>query len=329
MSTLSNITSVDLHESQALEAQMLPQAQHLEDLIGNTPLIHLPQLTAHLSSEVSIYAKAEWANPGGSIKDRPALNIIREAERRGELRPGLTLLDSTSGNMGIAYAMIGTARGYRVSLVVPANASPERLAILRAYGVDLILSDPTEGSDGAIRRVKELFEADPQQYFYADQYNNSDNWQAHYKTTAVEIWEQTQGQVTHFVAGLGTSGTLTGISRRLREYREDVQIIALQPDSPFHGLEGLKHMPTAIKPGIYDESVADQNLPIRTEDAHQMCRRMARELGLLIGVSAGAALVGAVQIAESTPRGVIVTVLPDSAARYLSESFWDAGEEAQ
>ncbi len=326
MSSFSEISSVAIHQSSQLDTSSLLHSQSLEDLIGHTPLLALPGLTAHLSSGVSIYAKAEWTNPGGSIKDRPALNIIREAERRGELHPGVTLLDSTSGNMGIAYAMIGAARGYRVSLVVPANASPERLAILRAYGVDLVLSDPAEGSDGAIRRVRQIYEANPTQYFYADQYNNSDNWRAHYQSTAVEIWEQTAAQVTHFAAGLGTSGTLTGIARRLREFNPQIQIIGLQPDSSFHGLEGLKHMPTAIKPGIYDESIADSILPVRTEDAHAMCRRMAREEGLLIGISAGAALVGAAQIAETLSGGMIVTVLPDSASRYLSESFWTEGE---
>lgn len=297
-------------------------AQNLDALIGNTPLLRFPRLTAHLSPNVQLVAKAEWANPGGSVKDRPALNIIRQAERRGDLRPGLTLLDSTSGNMGIAYAMLGAARGYRIKLVIPANASLERLAMLRAYGVELELSDPAEGSDGAIRRVREIYASDPQRYYYADQYNNPDNWRAHYETTAVEIWEQTQGRVTHFVAGLGTSGTLMGAGRRLREYRPAIKLMALQPDSSFHGLEGLKHMPTAIKPGIYDERLIDAQIAVQTEEAHRMCRRLAREEGVLVGISAGAALAGALQVAEELERGTVVTLLPDSATKYLSQPFW-------
>ena len=294
----------------------------VEQLIGNTPLLHLPRLTAHLNPDVAIYAKAEWANPGGSIKDRPALNIIRQAEKRGDLKPGITLLDSTSGNMGIAYAMIGAAHGFKVKLVVPANASPERLSILRAYGAEVVLSDPTEGSDGAIRVVREIYQAEPDRYFFANQYNNQDNWKAHYKTTAPEIWQQTKGKVTHFLAGLGTSGTLMGVGLQLREYNPQIRLIGLQPDSPFHGLEGLKHMPTAIKPGIYDETIIDEQISVQTEEAHGMCRRVAREDGLLIGISAGAALTGAVRIAETVTEGVIVTILPDSAAKYLSDPFW-------
>lgn len=294
----------------------------LEELVGSTPLIRFPKLAAHLPPGVQLYAKAEWANPGGSIKDRPALNIIRQAERRGELRPGKTLLDSTSGNMGIAYAMLGTARGYHVKLVIPANCSPERLAILRAYGVELVLSDPAEGSDGAIRLVQKIYEAEPERYFFADQYNNPNNWQAHFYTTGVEIWEQTGGRVTHFVAGMGTSGTMMGVGRRLRTYNPGVQLLAVQPDSPFHGLEGLKHMPTAIVPGIYDETFPDEILPVCTEDAHAMCRRLAREEGLLVGISAGAAMVAALRVAESLDRGTVVTISPDGATKYLSAPFW-------
>lgn len=297
-------------------------AQGVEELVGNTPLISFPHLSANLSPDVKVLAKAEWLNPGGSIKDRPALNIIRGAEARGDLRPGMTLLDSTSGNMGIAYAMIGAARGYKVKLVVPANASPERLTILRTYGVELVLSDPAEGSDGAIRRVREINANEPGAYFYADQYNNPDNWQAHYKTTGPEIWEQTSGQVTHLVIALGTSGTLMGTGRRLREYNPDIRLVALQPDGPFHGLEGLKHMPTAIVPGIYDPSLADELIDLDTESAHIMCRRLAREEGLLVGVSAAAALVGAFRVAETLSEGVVVTIFPDSASKYLSEHFW-------
>lgn len=298
------------------------RAEGVEKLIGKTPLIGFPRLAAHLPAGVEVAAKAEWVNPGGSVKDRPALNIIRQAEARGDLTPGMTLLDSTSGNMGIAYAMLGAARGYKVKLVIPANASPERLAMLRAYGVEVILSDPAEGSDGAIRRVREIAAAEPGRYFYADQYNNPDNWRAHFETTAPEIWEQTGGRVTHFVAGLGTSGTLMGVGRRLRELNPAVRLIALIPDSPFNGLEGLKHMPTAIVPGIYDPALPDQVLEIRTEDAQTMCRRLAREEGLLVGVSSGAALVGALTVAEKLTGGVVVTLFPDGASKYLSEAFW-------
>src|SRR5574341_750182 len=294
----------------------------IETLIGNTPLLRFPRLTAHLPPQVQLFAKAEWTNPGGSVKDRPALNIIRQAERCGDLRPGMTLLDSTSGNMGIAYAMLCAARGYSIKLALPGNASLERLAILSAYGAELVLTDPAEGTDGAIRRVRDIYDNDPARYFFADQYNNQDNWQAHYKTTGVEIWTQTRGTVTHFVAGLGTSGTLMGAGRRLREYRDDIKLIALQPNSAFHGREGLKHMPTAIKPGIYDETVPDEQITVQTEDAHRMCRRLAREQGILVGVSAGAALAGALRIAEGLDEGVVVTLLPDSASKYLSESFW-------
>jgi S-sulfo-L-cysteine synthase (O-acetyl-L-serine-dependent) len=297
----------------------------VEALIGRTPLLSLPHVTQGLASGVTVLAKAEWMNPGGSIKDRPALNIIRQAEARGDLRPGMTLLDSTSGNMGIAYAMLGAARGYRVKLVIPANASPERLTILRAYGVDLVLSDPAEGSDGAIRRVRDINASQPGAYFFADQYNNPDNWQAHYQATGPEIWDGTDGHVTHFVAGLGTSGTLMGAGRRLRDYNPRIRLIAVQPDAPFHGLEGLKHMPTAIVPGIYDPSLADEALDIRTEDAQSMCRRLAREEGLLVGVSSGAALVGALRTAEKLAEGVVVTIFPDNASKYLSEHFWAEG----
>jgi cysteine synthase B len=303
-----------------------PRGRTLEALIGHTPLLAFRQVTAHLPDDVAIYAKAEWTNPGGSVKDRAAANIIRQAERHGDLRPGKTLLDSTSGNTGIAYAMLGAAKGYRVKLFLPANASPERIAILRAYGAELVLTDPLEGSDGAIRAVRELAAAEPERYFYADQYNNPANWQAHYQTTGVEVWEQTAGQVTHFVAGLGTSGTLMGTGRRLKDHDPDIQIVALQPDSPFHGLEGLKHMPTAIKPGIYDEFFPDWQLGVSTEATHAMARRLAREEGYLVGISAATAMVGALQVAEELAErgesGVVVTLFPDSAAKYLHEAFW-------
>jgi len=291
-------------------------------MIGNTPLVAFQRITAHLPAHVQIYAKAEWTNPGGSVKDRAALNIIRAAERQGKLRPGMTLVDSTSGNTGIAYAMLGAARGIKVKLFLPSNVSPERIAILKAYGVDLVFTDPLEGSDGAIRAVRELVAREPGAYFYADQYNNDANWQAHYNTTGVEIWEQTNGVVTHFIAGLGTSGTLMGTGRRLKDYNPAIHIISLQPDSPFHGLEGLKHMPTAITPGIYRDQFADANLGISTEETHQMAARLAREEGLLVGISAAAAMVGALKVAEQAAAhdepAVIVTLFPDSASKYLT-----------
>jgi len=308
------------------EAAAHQLASPLEALVGNTPLLAFRRITAHLPPSVQIAAKAEWYNPGGSVKDRPALNIIRQAEQRGDLRLGVTLLDSTSGNMGIAYAMLGRARGIPVKLVIPANASPERLSILRAYGVEIVLSDPTEGTDGAIRLVREIYEADPERYFFADQYNNPDNWQAHFYTTGVEIWEQTKGRVTHFVAGLGTSGTMMGVGRRLRTLNPAVRLIAVQPDGPLHGLEGLKHMPSAIVPAIYDASLPNEIVPVRTEEAHAMCRRLAREEGLLVGVSAGAAMVAALRVAETLSEGFVVTIFPDSAAKYLSDPFWTQGD---
>ncbi|MBZ0274852.1 MAG: cysteine synthase family protein [Anaerolineae bacterium] len=300
----------------------------LEQQIGNTPLLSFRRVTAHLPHNIAIYAKAEWMNPGGSVKDRAAYSIIRQAELSGALRPGKIILDSTSGNTGIAYAMIGAAKGYGVKLFLPGNASPERVAILKAYGVDIVFTDPMEGSDGAIVAVRELAAAEPERYFYADQYNNPANWGAHYTTTGVEIWRQTAGTVTHFVAGLGTSGTLMGTGRRLKDYNRAVQVISLQPDSPFHGLEGLKHMPTAIKPGIYDAALADRNLGISTEATYEMARRLAREEGYLVGISAAAAMVGSLQVAEELAAagepGVIVTIFPDNAYKYLSEKFWTA-----
>ena len=301
----------------------------LESLIGNTPLLSFRRITAHLPENVAVYAKAEWTNPGGSVKDRAAANIIRQAEIDGRLRPGKVILDSTSGNTGIAYAMLGAAKGYRVKLFLPANASPERVAILTAYGAELVLTDPLEGSDGAIRAVRALVAAEPDAYFYADQYNNPANWQAHYQTTGEEIWQQTNGTVTHFLAGLGTSGTLMGTGRRLKDYNPNVEIVAAQPDSAFHGLEGLKHMPSAIKPGIYDEFFADRQMSISTEATYDMLRRLAREEGYLVGISSAAAMLGAVQIADELAAagqpGVVVTLFPDNAYKYLSEKhIWGA-----
>ncbi len=293
--------------------------------IGQTPLLRLEQVTRKLSS-VELYAKAEWFNPGGSVKDRPALNMILQGERSGALRPGKTLLDATSGNTGIAYAMIAAVRGYPVRLCLPANASVERKRILTAYGAELEMTPAEEGSDGAIRRARQIFDADPDSYFYPDQYGNSANWQAHYEATGPEIWGQTRGRVTHFVAGLGTSGTFVGATRRLKELNPQIRAISLQPDSAFHGLEGWKHMATAIVPPIYDASLADEDRAVRTEDAYAMVKRLAREEGLLVSPSSAAALVGALQVAESLPRGeraVIVTIFPDAGEKYLSERFWD------
>ncbi|MFW5943513.1 MAG: PLP-dependent cysteine synthase family protein [Chloroflexota bacterium] len=295
----------------------------LEAQVGNTPLLRLENIEreAALSPDVALYGKAEWFNPSGSVKDRAALNIIRSAEWTGELRPGMVLLDSTSGNMGIAYAMLGAARGYEVKLAVPSNASPERIAVLRAYGADLELTDPLEGSDGAMRVARRLAEENPD-FFYADQYNNPANWQAHYHTTANEIWSQTKGNITHFVAGLGTSGTFVGTTRRLKELKAGVRAIAMQPDGPFNGLEGLKHMPTAIRPGIYDDTLQNDLHTVRTEDAYEMARLLARREGLFLGISAAAAVAAAVDVARTLREGVVVTMLPDNGYKYLSERFW-------
>lgn len=320
--TLVGLNTSELEMIRAVNTE----ARKLDDLIGNTPLLTFQRVTSHLPSNVRIFAKAEWTNPGGSVKDRAALHIINAAQREGKLAPGMTLVDSTSGNTGIAYAMLGAARGINVKLFMPANVSPERIGILKAYGVELELTDPLEGSDGAIRAVRDLVSREPGKYFYADQYNNPANWQAHYRTTGVEIWEQTGGTVTHFVAGLGTSGTLMGTGRRLKDYNPDIQIISLQPDSPFNGLEGLKHMETAIKPGIYDETFADRDMPISTEETYQMNLRLAREEGLLVGISSATALVGALKIAEELAErgesGTIVTLFPDNASKYLSHAPW-------
>jgi S-sulfo-L-cysteine synthase (O-acetyl-L-serine-dependent) len=293
----------------------------LLDLIGNTPLIKLANLVGN--PRVEIYGKAEWANPGGSVKDRPALNMILEGERSGALTRDKTIIDSTSGNTGIAYAMVAAARGYRVKLCLPKNASEERKRILEAYGVELVLTDPLAGSDGAILVVREIVAADPEKYFYPDQYNNPANWRAHYETTGVEIFEQTGGRVTHFVAGLGTSGTFVGTGRRLRELKPEVKLVSMQPDSPFHGLEGLKHMETAIVPGIYDPKLADENVEVDTEEAHAMVKRLARREGWFVGISSAANVVAAMRVAERIDEGVIVTILADDASKYLSEKFWE------
>ncbi|MYD11143.1 MAG: cysteine synthase family protein [Chloroflexi bacterium] len=301
-------------------------ARHIERQIGNTPLLSFRRVTRDLPAPVRVLAKAEWQNPGGSVKDRAAYYIIRSAEADGRLRPGKTILDSTSGNTGIAYAMIAAAKDYRVKLLLPENVSPERVSILRAYDVDLEFTDPLEGSDGALQAVSALAAREPERYFYADQYNNPANWQAHYEGTGVEIWRQTRGQATHFVAGLGTSGTLMGTGRRLKEFDPAVEIVSVEPDSPFHGLEGLKHMATAIQPGIYDGRLADRQLSVRTEEAHAMALRLAREEGYLVGISAAAAMVGAMRVAEDLAEreqpGTVVTLFPDNAYKYLNEAFW-------
>lgn len=295
----------------------------LEAQVGNTPLLQLKNVAAaaSLSPAVELHAKAEWFNPSGSVKDRAALNIIRTAEWSGRLRPGMTLLDSTSGNMGIAYAMFGAARGFEVTLALPANASRERITILEAYGAQLIKTDPLEGSDGALRVARELA-GQNSGFFYADQYNNPANWQAHYHTTANEIWAQTKGAVTHFVTGLGTSGTFMGTTRRLQELKPELVATAVQPDGPFNGLEGLKHMPTAVQPGIYDESVAANVSTVRTEEAYEMALTLARREGLFVGISAAAAVVAALAVARTLETGTVVTVLPDDGFKYLSERFW-------
>ena len=292
------------------------------DHIGNTPLLQFRRLLG-IPAGVELYGKAEYMNPGGSVKDRPALNMILDGEQTGKLAPGITILDSTSGNTGISYAMIGAARGYRVQLCVPANASLERKRILRAYGAEVIFTNAAEGSDGAIRKCRELYFNNPEKYFYPDQYNNPANWLAHFETTGQEIWHQTDGRVTHFVAGLGTSGTFVGVGRRLREFSPSVRLISMQPASGFHGLEGLKHMPTAIVPGIYDPTLADENLPMETEEAYEMVKRLAVEEGLLVGISSGANVAAALQVAARMEHGVVVTIFCDGADKYLSEKFWE------
>ena len=292
--------------------------------VGNTPLLPLRRLGLGLSPRVKVFAKAEWFNPGGSVKDRPALNIIQNAIISGDLDNGKRLLDSTSGNMGISYATFGAALGIPVTLALPASASPERITILKALGAELVLTDPLEGSDGAILKAREMAAENPNLYWYANQYNNAANWQAHYLSTGPEIFAQTNGLVTHFITGLGTSGTLMGTGRYLRDQLPDVKILAFQPDAPFHGLEGLKHMPSAIKPGIYDESVAGTPLEVQTEAAHEMVNRLAREEGLFVGISSGAAAVAALQVASELDEGVVVTVFPDAGYKYLSDKkLWE------
>ncbi len=300
------------------------QTGGIEDFVGNTPLIQMRRITQGISPNVQVYAKAEWFNPGGSIKDRPSLNIIRTALADGSLGGGKRLLDSTSGNMGIAYATFGAALGIPVTLTIPGNASPERISILRALGAELVLTDPLEGSDGAQIMAKKMVAEHPEIYFYANQYDNPANWQAHYKTTGPEIVAQTDGRVTHFVVGLGTTGTLTGTGRYLKEYNPKIEVIALQPDAPFHALEGLKHIPSAIKPGIFDPSQPDRTLEIGSEASREMVRRLAGEEGLFVGISSAAAIIGALQVAAQLKEGVVVTVFPDAGYKYLSDTaLWN------
>ena len=327
---VSNIAEVSGSSADADGRDPLGQltlGQHAVDRIGNTPLLRLARIGSELPG-VEILGKAEWLNPGGSIKDRAASNIVTQARASGKLTSGKILLDSTSGNTGIAYAMIGAAQGFPVTLCMPENVSVERKRILHAYGANIIYTNPADGSDGAIRMARELAAKHPDLYYYADQYSNDANWQAHYHGTANEIWQQTEGRITHFVAMLGTSGTFVGTTRRLRELNPRVRCISLQPDSAFHGIEGTKHMATAIVPKIYDPTLANADLGISTEDAYAMAKRLAREEGLLVGISAAAAVVGCLQLAQQlkkNERAVFVTIFPDSGDKYLSERFWQEG----
>ena len=295
----------------------------LEQLIGITPLVRMRRIAADLAPGVDLMAKAEWHNPGGSIKDRAALSIIRSAVASGQLFPGKTLIDASSGNTGIGYAMVGAAMGYDVKLVVPASVTPERIAILRAYGAELVLSDGMRGADGAIDLVREMVAAEPERYYYADQYSNPANWKAHFYGTGPEIWWQTAGQVTHFVAGLGTSGTMMGVGQYLKSFNPGVHLVSLQPDGPLHGLEGIKHMKTAKVPPIYEPDLVDENRTVKTEAAYEMARRLAREEGLFVGVSAAAAMVAALEVASELTAGTVVTVFPDGGYKYMSEKFWE------
>ena len=315
----------DIRKKREADLDQRSLGQRSVDRIGNTPLLRLERLTRELPS-IEILGKAEWVNAGGSVKDRAAANIVAEARRAGKFGPGKTLLDSTSGNTGIAYAMIGAAEGFPVTLCMPENVSVERKRILHAYGANIIYTDPGEGSDGAIRKVRELATEHPEKYFYADQYSNDANWRAHYHGTANEIWQQTGGRVTHFVSMMGTSGTFVGTARRLKELNPRIRCISLQPDSPFHGIEGAKHMASAIVPKIYDPTLADMDLGIATEDAYVMAKRLAREEGLLVGISAAAAVVGCLQVAQKLKKdepSVFVTIFCDSGDKYLSERFWE------
>jgi cysteine synthase B len=292
------------------------------DLVGNTPLLRLRRFE-RADGRVQLYAKAEWKNPGGSVKDRAAVAMVLDGERRGLLTPGRTILDATSGNTGIAYAMIGAARGYPVKLCMPENVTPERKRILRAYGAELVLTDPMEGSDGAIREVRRIYELDRERYYYPDQYSNPANWQAHYNTTGPELIAQTEGRITHFIAGLGTSGTFMGTGRFLREHNPAVTLVSVQPETALHGLEGLKHMESALVPSIYDPRLADVDLRVGTEESYVLTRRLATEEGLLVGISSGAALAAGLKVASTIEEGVVVMIFSDGGEKYLSERFWE------
>ena len=300
----------------------LSRPRSVLDLVGNTPLIRLRRFE-RADGRVQLYAKAEWKNPGGSVKDRAAVAMVLDGERRGLLTPGRTILDATSGNTGIAYAMIGAARGYPVKLCMPENVTPERKRILRAYGAELVLTDPMEGSDGAIREVRRIYELDRERYYYPDQYSNPVNWQAHYNTTGPELMAQTDGAITHFVAGLGTSGTFMGTGRYLREHKPTVTLVSVQPETALHGLEGMKHMESALVPAIYDATLADIDLRVSTEDSYILTRRLATEEGLLVGISSGAALSASLKVASTIEDGVIVMIFSDGGEKYLSERFWE------
>ena len=308
----------------SIETTVLPSVYHnaVLDLVGNTPLVKMNRIGSEIDG-VEIYGKAEWYNPSGSVKDRAALNMIRQGESSGALTHDKIIVDATSGNTGIALAMIGAVLGYRVHIYMPSNASSERRKLISAYGAELTLTNPLEGTDGAQREVKKVVQDNPEEYFYPDQYNNSANWEAHYRGTAQEIIRQTNGSVTHFVAGLGTSGTFVGTARRLKEFRPAIQCISMQPDGPLHGLEGLKHMQSAVVPGIYDASIANAVLEISTEDAHAMMKRLAKEEGLFLGISSGANIAAALKIARTISSGVIVTILCDDGSRYLSDKIWE------
>lgn len=311
-------------------AQQFARPASVLDLVGNTPLLRLSRIDPDLPPGVSVYAKAEWYNPGGSVKDRPALAMIRDGEQRGLLRPGMRIADATSGNTGIAYATIGAALGYGVTLAMPSNASPERKRILRSLGAELILTNAQEGMDEAIRTIRALVADQPDRFFYPDQYNNPANVQSHYDTTAPEILAQTERQITHFVAALGTCGTFVGTGRRLRDELPDVRLVAVQPDGPYHALEGVKHLAsTALVPGIYDPGVADETQEISSEEAFDTARRLARSEGLMVGISAAANVAAALRVARTLQHGMVVTILCDSAAKYLSDAFWDEPSQCE